>query len=86
MGLALLELYRVTGEKIWLDEAKRYAGNLAKTQLESGTWTWVEEKDASIGVSNNRHDRSWDNVPYTAPIISTSSPPTWSMKSRNLPR
>ena len=63
MGLALLELHRVTGEKIWLDEAKRYASNLAKTQLESGTWTWVEESDASIGKSNNRKDRSWDNVP-----------------------
>ena len=63
MGLAFLELYSATNNQHWLDEAIRYAETLKKTQLNSGTWTWVDEESDAVGTANHRNDRSWDNLP-----------------------
>jgi len=62
MGPAFLELYSLTGEQQWMDYALDYADTLERLQQPSGTWTWVDEESGDIGTSNERNDRSWDDV------------------------
>lgn len=63
MGIGFLRLYEATGDEIWLKEATTYATTMRQTQLESGTWTHVDEESETIGKANHRNDRSWDNLP-----------------------
>jgi len=62
MGPAFLDLYDATGEQQWMDRALDFAETLKRLQQPSGTWTWVDEESGAIGISNERGDRSWDNL------------------------
>ncbi len=63
MGRAFLDLHAATGDEHWLDRAKELADTLARVQLASGTWNWVDEASGKTGQSNRRHDREWDDIP-----------------------
>ena len=62
MGPAFLDLFDATGDQEWMDRAVEFAQLLQQLQQPSGTWTWVDEDSGAIGVSNERNDRSWDNL------------------------
>lgn len=61
--MGYLELHELTGDPIWLERPVAYAGMLRRTQMDVGTWTYFNEEDGSIGTSNSRNDRSFDNSP-----------------------
>lgn len=67
-GRAYMELYKETGDREWLDLAKKYAAGLKDLQLQmkftcNGTWTFYNEELDAIGESDDRYNRAWDNKP-----------------------
>ncbi len=63
MGRAYLDLYAATNDPFWRERAIELAEALRQTQTPEGSWNWVDSESGQTGVSNSRHDRSWDNIP-----------------------
>lgn len=61
--MGYMDLYELTGDRIWLERPLQYARMLKRIQMESGTWTFYDESNGKVGKSNARHDRSMDNIP-----------------------
>ncbi len=61
--MGALDLHAMTGDAMWLERAVKFAKTLERIQMPEGTWTYFDEIDGSVGKSNERKDRSFDNRP-----------------------